>query len=39
MRHTQVVQSTIFYDCLKVKINGHTKPQIVSKLLLYVSLR
>ena len=27
VRHPQVVQSPIFNDCLKVKIDGHTRPQ------------
>ena len=38
-RHTQVVQSPISNDCLKVKLDDHTEPQIVPKLLLQVSLR
>ena len=39
MHHPQVVQSPIFNDCLKVKIDGHTEPQLVPKLLLQVSVR
>ena len=39
MHHPQVVQSPIFNDCLKMKIYGHTRPQIVPKLLLHVSSR
>ena len=39
MHHTQVVQSTIVNNFLKVKIDGHTEPQLVSKLLLQVSIR
>ena len=27
--HQQVVQSPIVNDCLKVKIDGHTEPQLV----------
>ena len=39
MHHTQVVKSPIFNDCLKMKIDGHTEPQLVPKLLLQVSVR
>ena len=39
MHHPQVVQSPIFNDCMKVKIDGHTEPQLVPKLLLQVSVR
>ena len=39
MHHPQVVQSPIFNDCLKVNIDGHTKPQLVQKLLLKVSVQ
>ena len=39
MHHPQVVQSPILNDCLKVNIDGHTRPQIVSKNLLQVSVR
>ena len=35
----KVVQSLIFNDCLKVNINGHTRPQIVPKGLLQVSIQ
>ena len=38
MRHPQVVQSPIVIDCLKVKIDGHTEPQLVRKLLFQVSV-
>ena len=38
MHHPQVVQSPIVNDCLKVKIYGHTEPQLVPKLLLQVSI-
>ena len=34
MHHPQVVQSPIFNNCLKVKIDGHTETQLVPKLLL-----
>ena len=36
--HTQVVQSPIVNDCLKLNIGGHAIPQIVPKLLLHVSV-
>ena len=39
MRHPQVRQSPIVNDCLRVKIDGHTEPQLVTKLLLHVSVR
>ena len=39
MHHPQVVQSPIVNACLKVKIYGHTEPQLVPKLLLQVSVR
>ena len=39
MRHPQVVQSPISIDFLKVSIGGTTRPQIVPKLLLQVSVR
>ena len=39
MHHPQVVQSPIANDCMKVKIDGHTEPQLVPKLLLQVSVR
>ena len=39
MHHPQVVQSPIVNDCLKVKIDGHTEPQLVPKLLLKMSVR
>ena len=31
MHHPQVVQSPAVNDCLKVKIDGHTEPQLVPK--------
>ena len=37
MHHPQVLQSPIVNDCMKVKIDGHTEPQLVPKLLLEVS--
>ena len=39
MYHPQVVQSTIVNDCMKVKIDGNTEPQLVPNLLLQVSVR
>ena len=39
MQHPQVMQSPIVNDCLKVKIDGHTEPKLVPKLLLKVSIR
>ena len=39
MHHPQVVQSPIANDCLKVKIDGYTEPQLVTKLLLQVYVR
>ena len=39
VHHPQVVQSPIANYCLKVKIDGHTEPQMVPKLLLRVSFR
>ena len=39
MHHPQVLQSPIANDCLKVKIDGYTEPQIVPKLLLQMSVR
>ena len=39
MHHPQVVQSPIFNDCLRVKIDGYNEPQLVPKLLLHVSFR
>ena len=39
LQHTQVVQSPIANDCLKISIYGHSEPQLVSKLLLQVSVR
>ena len=39
MHHPQVVKSPIVNDCLKVKIDGHTEPQLVPNILLQVSVR
>ena len=39
MNHTQVVQSPIFNDGLKLNIDGNTEPKIVPKLLLQISVR
>ena len=39
MHHPQVVQSPIFNYCLKVNIYSHTEPQLVTKLLLQVSVQ
>ena len=39
MHHRQVVQSPIVNDFLKVKIDGHTEPQLVPNFLLHVSVR
>ena len=39
MNHPQVVPSLIVNDCLKLKIDGHTEPQLVPKLLLQVYVR
>ena len=37
IHHPQILQSPIVNDCLKVKIDGHTEPSLVPKLLLHVS--
>ena len=39
MHHPQILQSPIVNDFTKVKIDGHTEPQLVPKLLLQVSIR
>ena len=39
MHHSQVVQSPIVNDCLKVNIYSHTRPYFFTKLLLKVSVR
>ena len=39
MRHPKVMQSLIFNYSLKVNIDGPTRPQIVPKLLVQVSVR
>ena len=38
-RHPQVVQLPISNDCLEVKLDVQTEPQIFTKLLLQVSVR
>ena len=38
IHHSQVMLSPIFNYCLKVEIDGHTEPQLVPKLLLWVSV-
>ena len=38
-RHPQVVQSPIYNDCLKVVLYDQTESQLVTKLLLQVSVR
>ena len=38
IRHPQVFQSPIFNNFLKVKIDGHTEPQLVPRLLPHVSV-
>ena len=38
MHHPQVVKSPIVNDCLKVKSDGHTVLQLLTKLLLQVSV-
>ena len=39
MHHPKVVQSPFLNYCLKVKIDGHTKPKIVPNVLLQVSVQ
>ena len=39
MHHPQVVQSPIVNDCLRVKIDDHTEPEIFPKFLLQVYVR
>ena len=39
MHHLQIVQSPIVNNSMKVKIDGHTEPQLVTKHLLQVSVR
>ena len=39
MHHPQVVQSPIFNDYLKLNIDCHTELQLVSKLLLQISVQ
>ena len=38
LQHTQVVQSQIANECLKVSIDGHSEQNLVPKLLLQVSV-
>ena len=38
-QYPQVVQSQIANDCLKVSIDGHSEPQVISKVLLEVSVQ
>ena len=38
-RHPQIVQSSIYNDCLKVLLDDQTEPQLFPKLLLQVSVR
>ena len=39
LQHPQVVQSPISNNPLKVSIDGHSEPKLVSKLLLQVSVQ
>ena len=39
MHHSQVLQSSIVNDCLKVNLDGPTEPQLVPRLLLQMSVR
>ena len=39
IHHPQVVKSPIADDCLEVKIEGYTEPQLDSKLLFQLSVR
>ena len=39
LQHTQVVQSLIENDCLKLSIDGKVEPELVPKLLLQISVR
>ena len=39
IHHSQVLKSPIENDCMKVKIDGYTEPQLVSKCLFQVSVR
>ena len=39
LQHPQVEQSPISNDCLRVSIDGHSEPQLVTKLLLQFSVR
>ena len=39
LQHPQFVQSPISNDCLKVSIDGHYEPQLVTKNILQVSVQ
>ena len=39
LQHPQVVQYPIANDCLKVYIDGHSEPQVLTELLLQVSVQ
>ena len=39
MHNPKVVKSPIVNDCLKLKMYGHIKPQLVPNFLLHVSAR
>ena len=39
LQHTQVFQSPIYNYCIRVSIAGHTKKQVLPKILLQVSVR
>ena len=39
MYHPKFVQSPIANYCMKVKIDGHTEPQLIPKMLLQISVR
>ena len=39
IQHPQFVQYSISNDCLKLSIDGHYEPQLVTKFLLQVSVR
>ena len=39
MYHQQFVLSPIFNDCMKVNIDGHTRPKIVPNILLRFSIQ
>ena len=39
IHHPQVVKSPIVNDCLKVRIDGYTEPQLFPEILLQVSVK